>query len=479
MNTSDARFQELLALAIESELAADDAAELNAALFDQPARQAEYLRQLRMHALLTWRSGRGGKGSLSLASAAARPVADTAPAAAAKPSAEAAPAANVALPAPAVVPSPTGARSRGRLLWLALAAAVVLMFGLTVGRRLVQPGPAAGPPPLAQLIEVKNCLWPAGSAPRAAGSILETGPLAFDGGTLRWEYASGVEVTLEGPAAIELVDPQLVVVHRGKATAHVPEAGVGFTIRTPAADVVDQGTEFGVAVDERGTTDVVVFRGMVDVARHIAPTPSPQRLTQGQGVRIAEGTTTRLQAIERERALSTWRVTGKSQARGVITGVWDNLLSVESLKCYCIVRAGLREDALAYVDREYQWNGIDKKGLPDFLRQADYVMTFNDDKQQADLVISIDLAGPARLFVLLDDRAPPPDWLQESFHDTGFDIGMDEKGGPAPGVKLAKGAGQSIDRHFSIWERKIHAAGIVVLGPNQARSMYGVAATPE
>ena len=51
--------------------------------------------------------------------------------------------------------------------------------------------------------------------------------------------------------------------------ANVPPPAVGFTVETPTAVLNDLGTEFGVNVHEAGTSDVQVFRGLVDV-RHRA-----------------------------------------------------------------------------------------------------------------------------------------------------------------------------------------------------------------
>jgi hypothetical protein len=54
------------------------------------------------------------------------------------------------------------------------------------------------------------------------------------------------------------------VLHNGRLSASVPPEGVGFTVETPAAEVVDFGTEFSVDV-AGGASEVHVFAGLVRV----------------------------------------------------------------------------------------------------------------------------------------------------------------------------------------------------------------------
>src|SRR5690606_30011403 len=86
-----------------------------------------------------------------------------------------------------------------------------------------------------------------------------------------------------------------------------------------------------------------------------------------------------------------------------IASVSDNLLAEDTKRFYEVVSGGLREDAKAYVDRPYEWNGHTEAGLPEFLRAADYIKTFNDFKRR-DLEITVQLARPCTLYVLWDER---------------------------------------------------------------------------
>ena len=156
---------------------------------------------------------------------------------------------------------------------------------------------------------------------------------------------------------------------------------------------------------------------------------------------------------------------------------------------------------LAYSDNpHHQWNGLTEEGLPDFLRGADYIKTFNDYRYMLEFEMKVELARPAMLYVFADNRVPVPAWLKASFDDTGVDIGLDE--GPwrhqVMGEnckwdvnKTAVGGGNSIDNVFSVWRRRCPDGGTVSLGNagewgadgvgvggKGGRAMYGVAVTP-
>ena len=120
-------------------------------------------------------------------------------------------------------------------------------------------------------------------------------------------------------------------------------------------------------------------------------------------------------------------------------------------------------------------------GLPAFLRGADYIMTFNDDKWMKDLSVTVELARAATLYVFYDTRLPTPRWLPERFTDTGVLIGLDEglwPGGP-PQTALGRGPGMSIDTVFSVWRCDLGPDETINLGALEnggSNAMYGIAA---
>ena len=166
----------------------------------------------------------------------------------------------------------------------------------------------------------------------------------------------------------------------------------------------------------------------------------------------------------------------------LIRSIRDNLRDPGNKKYYEIVANGFDEDALSYVDRSHEWNGLTEEGLPAFLRGGDYVKTFNSDKTQSDLRIRLGVTGPAVLYVLYDNRCPVPSWLSETFVDTDVDVGRDNRGRRSS-QEGGVGPGKSIDDVASVWRLQVDGSEEIVLrhverGPRGARAMYGIVAVP-
>jgi hypothetical protein len=299
-------------------------------------------------------------------------------------------------------------------------------------------------------------------------------------------------VSVQGPAHLDLIGASRARLYQGRIKIRIDEErGHGFAVETPHGLVTDLGTEFGVDVAGDSNTGVLVFEGAVDLSvpgekEHASP--RIERLIQGEGLAVhGAGRLDRIMSVVTGN-VSTFQRRGETRLGGaqtVIVDVWDNIRSADFKKFYEIVPAGLREDALAYVDRpQHDWNGVDAKGLPPYLIGADYVKPFNSDKMRNDVEIFVSLGKPARLFVLLDDRVSPPEWLREGYRDTGDEIGMDCGTFTLDGVEYwfpkGTGAGNSLDVTFSVWERTVERPGIVRLGPNSGANfdtgMYAVAA---
>ena len=200
----------------------------------------------------------------------------------------------------------------------------------------------------------------------------------------------------------------------GKVTADVADKAKGFSILTPRATVVDLGTQFGINVTDVGSTDVVVFKGAVNVDFPATQEGSSRqrRLGTGEAVHVdAQGTESRIISISDE-----WfsdRPEADLAHPPIITGVRDNI-EREAWNYYQIVHAGMGEDAKAFVDREsHEWNGITAAGMPSYLLGGDYVKMFNNDKVRNGIEIRVTVGRPAKLYILFDDRIPAPSWLRE------------------------------------------------------------------
>lgn len=96
---------------------------------------------------------------------------------------------------------------------------------------------------------------------------------------------------LEGPSDLELVSGMSAKLLRGKLTARVPEAAIGFEILSPQGKVIDLGTEFGIVVSDNGSADVYVFEGKVEAHSDNNGSPAPDGISvvQNQSAHIVAG----------------------------------------------------------------------------------------------------------------------------------------------------------------------------------------------
>jgi ferric-dicitrate binding protein FerR (iron transport regulator) len=346
----------------------------------------------------------------------------------------------------------------------------------------------------ARVVNVSNVEWSLGAKHYDEWSFLQPGEsLKFERGLVNLFLDNGAELLVEGPADVDFVSVKKVFARKGKLAARVSPTAIGFSIETPHANVIDRGTSFGMSVAEGKRTDVVVYEGMVDLDVVGDNPHSRQRLERGEAMSVNRlGKLSRITTVQSSEFLEPpqVRVAGNVADR-VITAVSDNARSMETAKYYRVIPGGFREDCRAYVDRLFEWNGVDERGLPPFLMGGDYVMTFNDDKILTEIEIAVSLGQPASLYVIVDDRAPRPKWLTRDFVDTNWDIGSDE-GYDDHVIDNGVGPGESIEHVCSVWRRDVSVPSTVVLGgltdekPEKppvpttriGRSMYGIVATP-
>ncbi|MEO0529292.1 MAG: hypothetical protein AAF266_01815 [Planctomycetota bacterium] len=381
------------------------------------------------------------------------------------------------------------------LRWLAGAAiAATLLIAFVVSRPTEVA--VASNEPVGVLTNATGARWSDSQDARLLPERVIAGQeIALERGVAELTLTSGVVVVMRGPARIDVVSPMCVRAQYGAVRARVGESAKGFLLETPTTNVIDLGTEFGVDIDpESGDTDVVVFDGKIDLKYVGLSTPSSRSnarraqplglLEAGEGLHVAStGVTSRIVSIHSgtypEIADGVW----KAAQTPLITGVSDSLRSPDATRYYQVVHGGFREDARAFVDRRHEWNGDTDAGLPPYLIGGDYIQTFNSDKLNPDLQISIELSAPATLYVLFDRRATPPDWLVEQFEPTGDFVGVDEEYRDFKVVNVRDiGPGASIDTRHSVWRRRIDRPSTVALGglPDEEirTSMYGIVAQP-
>jgi ferric-dicitrate binding protein FerR (iron transport regulator) len=161
---------------------------------------------------------------------------------------------------------------------LAAAASIVFAFwlGWTKEPRQTAPNladiaaaPVEGDETVARISGAKDCRWT--KAAYQPGDELRRGQqLHLESGFAEITFDSGAQVTLEGPADLDLNSAWEAVLRRGTLKAHVPGEAVGFRISNPSVDVVDLGTEFSMVADNTGATEVFVLKGKVETTGHDA-----------------------------------------------------------------------------------------------------------------------------------------------------------------------------------------------------------------
>jgi len=153
---------------------------------------------------------------------------------------------------------------------LAAAAVVVLAFWLGAAQQLSGPDEVASTAQengesIARLSGAKDSHW-TGRALQAGEELHRGQRIELAGGMAEITFDSGAQITLEGPASLDLLSAWDAVLHRGTLKANVPPEAVGFRVSNASVNVVDLGTEFSMIADENGATEVFVLKGAVETA---------------------------------------------------------------------------------------------------------------------------------------------------------------------------------------------------------------------
>ena len=173
---------------------------------------------------------------------------------------------------PANTPKPNSVRNWKRWLVVAAVAFIALAGRLAVLEFKDRFIPAtvtsnseeetsSGIAVITRLVDAK---WASEQQPIAAGDALSPGRVQLKSGLAQIEFFCGATVILEGPAELELKSADRARIHNGRLRAQVPPAARGFTIVAGELNVVDLGTEFGLAVSG-DTANVQVFDGEVEL----------------------------------------------------------------------------------------------------------------------------------------------------------------------------------------------------------------------
>jgi hypothetical protein len=164
-------------------------------------------------------------------------------------------------------------RKRRRRRW-AVAAAVVglvaaaayLVFHSTPVAAPRPPSRVAEPSAIATVLHLDGVQCETPRRTLHEGDLMLPGRLYLRTGRLTLAFFSGVSLTVEGPADLELQSADRVFFHHGKLRARVLRGAEGFTVATTGYEVVDLGTEFAMNLQPGGKARVMVFQGEAAVS---------------------------------------------------------------------------------------------------------------------------------------------------------------------------------------------------------------------
>ena len=167
--------------------------------------------------------------------------------------------------------------------WLAATAAVMIMCGWLIWREIPISDREVKPVGVVQHASRATSL--------AVGDGLHPGDwVRFEKGRVAVKFESGAKLAVEGPAEFKIVSNNGARMVRGRATIRVPGKIKGFTLDTPAEQIVDLGTSFGVTIERNGATAISVFEGSVEL-RGRQHESGPQLLSAGESVRVKGSST--------------------------------------------------------------------------------------------------------------------------------------------------------------------------------------------
>ena len=298
----DEEFLKLATLYIEDAIEASDLELLNRELANSPDRVRQF-NDLRLLTGLIKEYGHAGN-SESITTTTPQPSPQTVPMTSQK----------ELLELISDAPSETSQRTNV-ITFVVLAAAASLLIILSwLG---IDSPQNTGTSPIATLAYASHASWE--TEERAVGHEFGKGKLNLEVGLARLDFRNGATITLQGPAEFEILTADKTILNSGILTASIPDSAVGFEVLTPAMDIVDRGTAFGVSVGADGETDVGVFEGEVEVSLTDSG-DSPQLVREGNAVRSRpEANSIHTVNYSTERYENAWPVTsGVLQATGLM-----------------------------------------------------------------------------------------------------------------------------------------------------------------
>ena len=161
---------------------------------------------------------------------------------------------------------------------------------------LVKDGPqlkddhlSVTPKLVARIARTHNCEWSDGRKFHKGFFLSEGEVIKLESGVAEIAFQSGAVFNMYGPAEFKFLSDCKGRLENGNIRVHVSEQAKKVAVITSVVDLFDIGTEFGVAADQTGTTNVHVFEGVVKaVSRNSEGVErEPVFIRKGQAFRFA------------------------------------------------------------------------------------------------------------------------------------------------------------------------------------------------
>lgn len=180
---------------------------------------------------------------------------------------------------PSATSEPASSTSAGRRMfqpafrpWLALVAALLLMFGLAwFWFRTANPTEQLADNrnrPLVRMVAYvgtfgsqHQAVWQS-ATPALPGMKFMAANMSLVSGVAELKLDSGTNLILQAPCQLNITACDAADLLAGNVVVHVTELSDGFTLTTPEANILDEGTEYAVSLTD-STTEVHVFDGCV------------------------------------------------------------------------------------------------------------------------------------------------------------------------------------------------------------------------
>jgi ferric-dicitrate binding protein FerR (iron transport regulator) len=136
--------------------------------------------------------------------------------------------------------------------------------------------------PLGKLVAQADCVWQ--QTPSLTDGMFNAGMIKLTSGAAELRFDSGTHVVLEGPCELLVNTADSARLVAGKVFVNVTEVSNGFLLETPEAKIIDEGTQYAVALDSLAT-EVHVFDGSVIWAPTDAGSDIEDRIATGEARR--------------------------------------------------------------------------------------------------------------------------------------------------------------------------------------------------